>query len=145
MVETVAVVTAALFAVLALFQAALAIGAPWGEHVYGGRMAQDDGALPGRWRAASGIASLVLLGFAWVMLIRGGVIATDLDENFVTVLAWMVVAYMAINTAVNFSSQDPVERWVMGPITAILVVLCAVVAAAGPQATDVVLASGGLR
>ena len=144
MVETVALVAAALFAVLALFQLALALGAPWAAHAYGGRMAHVDGVLPRKWRAASAVAAVVLMAFGWVILVRGGVVGTSLDERIVTVLAWMVVAYMAMNTAMNFASRDSVERWLMGTITTVLVVLCAVVAAAGPEAIAAMLASGGV-
>jgi hypothetical protein len=87
---------------------------------------------------------VVLLAFGWVMLVRGGVLSSSLDERFVTVLAWMVVAYMALNTAMNFASRDPVERWLMGSVTAVLVVLCAVVAAAGPEAIEALFTSGGV-
>jgi hypothetical protein len=131
-VESVAVLSAALFAGLALFQLALALGAPWGAHVYGGRAVEDDGTLPGKWRASSAAGSVILLLFAWVMLARGGVIETSLDETLLTVLAWMVVAYMAINAAMNFSSKDSLERWLFGSVTVALVVLCSIVAAAGP-------------
>jgi hypothetical protein len=132
MVESVAVLSAALFAGLALFQVALALGAPWGAHVYGGRAVEDDGTLPGRWRAASAAAAVVLLLFGWVMLARSGVVETSLDETLLTVLAWMVVAYMAINAAMNFASKDSLERWLFGSVTVALVVLCSIVAAAGP-------------
>jgi hypothetical protein len=132
MVESVAVVAAALFAGIALFQIAVALGAPWGAHVYGGRAVTDDGTLPGKWRVASGAAAVVLLLFGWVMLARGGVVETSVDDTLITVLAWMVVAYMAINAAVNFASKDPLERWLFGSVTVALVILCSIVAAAGP-------------
>jgi uncharacterized membrane protein SirB2 len=100
--------------------------------VYGGRAVEDDGTLPGRWRAASAAAAVVLLLFGWVMLARSGVVETSLDETLLTVLAWMVVAYMAINAAMNFASKDSLERWLFGSVTVALVVLCSIVAAAGP-------------
>jgi len=144
MVETVALIVAALFALLALFQVALAFGAPWGAHVYGGRVAQDDDTLPAKWRAASGAAAVVLLVFGWVMLARGGVVESDLDETLLTVLSWMVVAYMALNTAMNFASKDLVERWFFGSVTAVIVVLGSVVAAAGEAPEASLLSTIGL-
>ena len=66
------------------------------------------------------------------MLARGGVVETGIDETLLTVLSWMVVAYMAINAAMNFSSKDSLERWLFGSVTVALVVLCSIVAAAGP-------------
>lgn len=132
-VETLAWLAAGLFGAMALFQAALALGAPLGAHVYGGRVVGEDGRLPAKWRVASGAAALILLGFAWVILARAGVIDTDTSETLLTVLAWMVVAYMALNTAGNFAGKSPIERWVFGTITLVLVVVCAIVAAAGPS------------
>ena len=131
-VEAVAWVAATLFGLLALFQVALALGAPLGAYVYGGRVALDDGRLPTKWRVASAAASLILLGFAWVILARAGVIETSLDETLLLVLSWMVVAYMALNTAGNLAGKTNIERYVFGGITMVLVVLCAIVAAAGP-------------
>ena len=132
MVETLALIVAALFGFLALFQVALALGAPWGAHAYGGRVVHEDGTLPAKWRVASGIAAVILVLFGWVMLARGGVVDSSVDETLLTVFAWMVVAYMAINTAMNLSSKDAIERLLMGSVTGALVILGAVVAAAGP-------------
>jgi hypothetical protein len=131
-VGTVATVAALLFVGLAAFQVAVALGAPFGHIVYGGRFADPGQPLPPRWRAASAVAALVLLGFAWVMLARGGVIDTSLSETLLTVLAWMVVAYMALNTAANLAARSPIERYVFGGITGVIVVLGSIVAAAGP-------------
>lgn len=132
-VEVIAVITAILFVGLAAFQVLLAFGAPFGHLVYGGRFAEEGQPLPTRWRIASAVAAVVLLGFAWVMLARGGVISTGVDDLVLTVLAWMVVAYMAINTAANLAGRHPIERYVFGGITGLLVVLGAIVAAAGPS------------
>ncbi len=131
-VDALALVAASLLGGLALFQIALALGAPMGRVVFGGRVAQPDGRLPVPWRIGSAIASLVLVGFAWVILARGGVITTRVDETLLTVLAWMVVAYLAVNTAANALSSEPVERYLFGGISGVLVVICAIVAASGP-------------
>ena len=131
-IETIALIAAVLFGLLAALQVALALGAPLGHIVYGGRVASAGEPLPGAWRVASGAAALVLVGFAWIILARGGVLTTGVSSTVVTVLAWMVVAYMAINTAMNLASRDPIERYLLGGATAVLVGLCAIVAAAGP-------------
>lgn len=131
-IELIAGVAAALFVALAAFQVVLAFGAPFGNLVYGGRAAADGEPLPTRWRIASAFAAVILLGFAWVMLARGGVVETGLDQTVLTVLAWIVVAYMALNTAANLASRNPIERYVFGGATAVLVVLGAIVAASGP-------------
>jgi hypothetical protein len=56
---------------MAVFQAALAAGAPLGAHVLGGR---HSAALRPPLRVFSGIAALLVLGFALVMLARAGVV-----------------------------------------------------------------------
>lgn len=133
MVETIAIIAAVLFLGLAAFQVALLMGAPLGNHVYGGRVANDDGTLPIKFRVASGVAAFLLVAFAWVILVRAGIMTSRLSDQAVTVLSWMVVAYMALNTAANLASKDPIERYLFGGITIALVVLCAMVAAAGPS------------
>ncbi len=131
-VEVLAALAGALFVGLAGFQVVLALGAPYGHLVYGGRVAEQGEPLPPRWRAGSALASVILLVFAWIVLARGGVIETGVDQTVLTVLCWMVVAYMAINTAANLAARHPVERYLLGGITGVLVILCSIVAAAGP-------------
>lgn len=130
--ESIAVVCAVLFSGLALFQLSLALGAPAGQIVLGGRVADADGRLPSKWRAFSGIAAVILLGFAWIVLARAGVVETSVDQRYLTVATWAIVAYMAINSAANLASRNPVERYLMGGISLVLVVLCSIVAASGP-------------
>lgn len=132
-VEAIAIAAAVLFGLLAALQVALALGAPFGHIVFGGRVAEAGEPLPGSWRFASAVAAVVLIGFGWIILVRGGVITSSGSSTTVTVLAWMVVAYMAINTAMNLASRDPIERYLLGGVTAVLVVLCSIVAASGPS------------
>ena len=131
-VEVVAVVAAVLFAGLAGFQIALALGAPAGEYVLGGRVATDDGRLPTAYRIGSAGAAVILLGFAWIILARAGVAETSMSERFLTIASWAIVAYLAINTAANLMATTRFERFVLGGVSGLLVVLCAIVAAAGP-------------
>lgn len=131
-VEAIAILCAGLFGGLALFQLALALGAPAGDMVFGGRVAEEDGRLPSKWRAVSGIAVVILLGFAWVVLARAGVPNTSIDQRYLAVATWAIVAYMAINTAANFASKNKAERYVMGGVSLVLVVMCSIVAASGP-------------
>lgn len=132
-VDVVAIAAALLFGVMALFQVALALGVPWGQYAFGGRAVRDDGTLPPAYRLASAVAAVLLLLFAAVILVRGGVIGSAGDSTVVTVLSWVIVAFMAINTPMNFMGKHWIERYVFGGITLVLVVLCAVVAVAGPS------------
>jgi len=121
-----------LFAALAVFQIALALGAPGGAYVFGGRVAQDDGRLPTPYRIGAAVAAVVLFAFAFVILARAGVLETSLSERFLTIASWAIVAYMAINTAMNLAASTKIERYGFGAVSGILVVLCSIVAAAGP-------------
>ena len=132
-VETAAVAAAVLFAVMALFQVALALGVPWGAFAFGGRAVRDDGTLPTAYRVASAVAAVVLVAFAVVILTRAGVVGTSGDSTLVIVLSWVIVGFMAINTPMNLMGKHWVEKYVFGGITLVLVVLCAIVAAAGPS------------
>lgn len=131
-VEVVASVAAVLFAALAIFQVALALGAPAGAYVFGGRVATEDGRLPTPYRIGAAVAAVVLLAFAFVILARAGVAETSLSERFLTIASWAVVVYMAINTAMNLAASTKVERYWFGAVSGILVVLCSIVAASGP-------------
>jgi hypothetical protein len=66
-----AVLAAVLFVGMAAFQVMLALGAPLGAHVLGGR---HPGTLPNRLRAFSAIAAAILVGGALVILARAGAI-----------------------------------------------------------------------
>lgn len=132
-VETVAVAAALLFGVMALVQLALALGVRWGAFAFGGRAVRDDGTLPPAYRLASAVAAGVLVLFAGVILTRAGVIGTSGDSTWVAVVSWVIVAFMAVNTPMNFMGKHWIERYVFGGITVVLVVLCSIVAVAGPS------------
>ena len=132
-VETAAIAAAVLFGVVALFQLALALGIPWGAFAFGGRAVRDNGTLPPAYRAASAVTAVVLVLFAVVILTRAGVIGASGDSTLVTVMSWVIVAFMAINTPMNLLGRHWLEKYVFGGITLVLVVLCAVVAASGPS------------
>ena len=123
---------AILFAALSLFQLAPAAGAPFGHVVYGGRKALPDNRLPTPLRIASLGASALLLVLGWIMLARASVVTTDLSDTTLAVAAWMVVAFMALNTAGNMMADHPIEKWVFVGVSGLLVIVCSVVAAVGP-------------
>jgi hypothetical protein len=121
-----AVLAAILFVGMAAFQASLAIGAPLGAHVLGGRHA---GALPNRLRAFSAVAAAILVAAAVVILARAGAIdwpttATDLLRP----AAWAIAALLALNTLGNLASKSRLERTVFAAATSVLAVLSAFVA-----------------
>jgi hypothetical protein len=121
-----AVLAAILFAGMAAFQASLALGAPLGAHVLGGRYR---GALPNRLRAFSGIAAAILVGGALVILARAGAIAWPVGATGLLVpAAWAIAAFLVLNTLGNLASKSQLERTAFAAMTAALAVLCAYVA-----------------
>jgi hypothetical protein len=126
MTITAAVLAAILFLGMAVFQASLALGAPLGAHVLGGRY---PGALPSRLRAFSAVAAAILVGGALVILARAGAIGWPAGAAGLLVpAAWAIAAYLALNTLANLTSKSWLERTVFAAVTAALAVLSAYVA-----------------
>ncbi|MEO5744124.1 MAG: hypothetical protein ABIQ53_05970 [Terracoccus sp.] len=95
------------------FQAALALGVPWGAMAYGGRVARTDGTLPARYRITS-MLTVVFLGVAaWSVHAK------------VEPALWAFAAIFAVNTMANLGGRHPVERWGMSALTLGLAALCA--------------------
>lgn len=101
--------TAAALATVGAFQAALAVGAPWGRAAYGGA---HRGTLPSNLRAISGVAALGY-GTGAVLVLRGSGSTQGRARAF-TALS----LFMAIGTLANGASRSPVERAVWTPVTA---------------------------
>jgi hypothetical protein len=126
MTDLAAVVAALLFVAMSAFQASLAAGAPLGAHVLGG---VHPGILPGRLRLFSGIAAVLLLGFAVVVLARAGVIGAPAGfAGLLAVGCWAVAGYLVLNTLGNLASKSRLERTVFAAATAVLAVLSGYVA-----------------
>lgn len=124
-----ATAAACLLGVVVAFQLALAAGAPWGTAAYGGRAARADGRLPTRHRIASALAVAVLVCAGWLVLAAGSVVGPGpLPDEILTAGLWVLVGLFALNTVGNLAGQHPLERWGAGGLTAVLTVLCAVVA-----------------
>ena len=123
---TAAVLAAVLFVGMAAFQASLALGAPLGAHVLGGRYPD---ALPTRIRAFSAIAAAVLLGCATVILARAGAIGWPAGATaLLTPASWAIAAFLVLNTLGNLASKSSLERTLFAATTAVLAVLSAYVA-----------------
>lgn len=106
--STVTALAVGLLAVVAGFQVALALGAPWAAFAYGGRAAAPDGRLPAPWRVASGATVLVLAIATWCVHTRS------------QPATWAFTVLFALNTAGNLTGRHWVERWVMSTATAAL-------------------------
>jgi len=121
-----AVVAALLFLGMAAFQASLALGAPLGAHVLGGRY---PGALPNRLRTFSAVAAAILVGCALVILARAGAIAWPAGATWLLAPAsWAIAAFLVLNTVGNLASKSRLERTLFAATTAALAVLSSFVA-----------------
>jgi hypothetical protein len=117
---------AVLFLAIAAFQVALALGAPLGAHVLGGRHA---GSLPNRLRMVSAIAAVILVAAAIVVLARASIIGWPAEAaGLLPPATWIIAGYMALNTLGNFMSQSRFERTIFAAATAALSILSSYVA-----------------
>ena len=124
------IAAATLFTGFAGFQTALALGAPWGDHVWGGAFT---GQLAMGMRLVSAGAALVLIGMANVVLARAGAIQRLSAWRHLTGVTWGIAAYMALNTVGNLASQSDVEKYLFGRATFVMAALTAYVAYRGPH------------
>jgi hypothetical protein len=121
-----ALLATVLFLGMAAFQASLALGAPLGAHVLGGR---SQGKLPNRLRAFSAIAAAILVGGALVILARAGAIGWPVGATGLLIPAtWVIAAFLVLNTLGNLASKSRLERTVFAATTAALAILSAYVA-----------------
>lgn len=121
--EIFAAVALVVLGLLAVFQIALALGAPLGHLAWGGQHE----VLPARLRAGSVVSVVLYALFAAVIADRAGLV--DLVPDAVaSVGTWILVGYFALGIVMNAISRSVPERWVMVPVCAVLAGCCVVVA-----------------
>jgi hypothetical protein len=134
MTSVAAIVAAGLFMAMVVLQAALALGAPAGADVLGGRYT---GRLPALLRVFSGIAAVVLVGAAVVILARAGLIALPSGAaGLLEAASWAIAGFLVLNTLGNLTSRSRRERTILAATSAVLAVLCAYVALTGGNTTN---------
>ncbi len=110
-------------ALLAVFQLALALGAPMGRFAWGGQHR----VLPRRLRIGSAVSIALYALFAIVAWDRVG--AIDLAPDvFSQVAMWVIFAYSVVGIVMNAISRSRAERFTMVPVTIVLAVLSFVIA-----------------
>lgn len=127
MVEATAVVAYLLLGALAVFQIALAAGAPLGSLAWGGKHR----VLPRGLRIASAVSVLLYALFA--AIIAGAVSSLDRFGDHVAetpIGIWILTAYFGLGILVNLISRSRPERFVMTPVAAVLCACCLVIALA---------------
>jgi hypothetical protein len=71
----------------------------------------------------------MLLGAMWVVLASVSLVARGpVAGSVLKMLLWGLAAALVLNTLGNARGRHPMERWGAGSVTALLAVLCAVMA-----------------
>lgn len=107
-----AVAFAVLAGLVALFQIALVIGAPWGAATLGGR---HPGRLPASMRGVALVSGLLLVLMSGVVLVRAGLLLPawyPLSRRAI----WGVVGISALTCAANTLSPSTLERRLWVPV-----------------------------
>jgi hypothetical protein len=117
------------FAIIAVFQVALAAGAPLGRAAWGGTHPAQ---LPVGLRVGSAIAVGVWALAALIVLARAGVISAPLPPAFLRWGTWSLVGLTLIGALMNLASPSPWERYMWAPAALLLAGLCFQVARTNP-------------
>jgi len=114
-----------LLGAVAIFQIALALGAPWGNAAWGGR---HDGVLPVRLRIASAVVGIVVypLVSAFV-LASAGLIDADWLPGTGQAGMWLLTGFFGLGAIANFASRSKPERY-WGPVSLAIAFCCGIIA-----------------
>ena len=115
-----AVVAAIGFGALAIFQLALALGAPLGHAAWGG--AHET--LPTGLRVGSAVSVLFYVLATGVVLRRAGMNVPWITSGVARVGTWTLVVILALSGLGNIASQSGWERYFMAPLALILAAMC---------------------
>ncbi|WP_041560120.1 hypothetical protein [Nocardia farcinica] len=114
----------ALLAALAIFQIAVAAGAPLGRFTWGGA---HPGVLPAGLRVAAVVSILIYAVMAALALDRAGAVELVPDDVAAAGM-WVVVGFCVFSVVPNAISRSAGERYVMTPVSVALAVLALLVA-----------------
>ena len=115
---------ASLTGVVAAFQVALAVGAPWGALAMGGRY---PGVMPIEIRVAEVFQALLLGFFAAMVLSRAGVLLPRWSRVSRRVI-WVVVGMSAMSVVLNLATPSALERAIWAPVAIVMLVTALAVA-----------------
>ena len=118
-----AIALTVILAALAVFQLALALGAPLGRFAWGGAHR----VLPARLRIGSLVSIVIYAVIAVLALDRAGLI--DVVPDGVSIVGmWIVFGYFVLGIVMNALSRSKPERYTMTPVVTVLAVLSLLVA-----------------
>ncbi|MET1022376.1 MAG: hypothetical protein ABWX69_09290 [Arthrobacter sp.] len=122
--ELSAVVACAVLAGLAIFQAALAAGAPLGRMAWGG----GHTVLPNKLRIASALSVALYALFAYTALAKADLAPALLNDTVTSASTWVLTAYFGLGIVMNGISRSKPERLIMTPTVLILTALFLILA-----------------
>ena len=117
-----AVVVVVVLAGLAVLQALVAAGRPYGQLVWGGRHR----VLPRGLRIGSAVSVALYALIAAAVL--GAAVRAPGVPGWLHVVVWVLTGYFALGVVVNAASRSRPERLVMTPVCLVLAGCCLVVA-----------------
>jgi hypothetical protein len=116
-----AVVAAGGFAVVVLFQLALAFGAPLGAAAWGG---EHSGQLPSNLRVASAFSAAFWSLAALTVLARGRIELSPIPFSASRWGTWALVGVLTVGTIANLASSSSWERFGWAPLVLALAFIC---------------------
>lgn len=120
-----AIVAAVLLGVVAVFQVALALGAPQGHAAWGGR---HKGVLPNSLRMASGVAGVVIYPLIGLfVLASAGLIQAGWMPGTGEAGMWALTGLFTLGALANFASRSKAERY-WGPVSLVIAACCGIIA-----------------
>lgn len=123
MMTIAAVALTVMLGLLAIFQIALAAGAPLGKFAWGGQHAILSLSL--RFGAASAVLRYAFVTF--IALDRSGIIAV-LPEEFSFWVMWIVVAHLGFSVILSLLSASKYEKMTLAPYTLVMGLLSLLIA-----------------
>jgi len=121
------IVAAGGFVGIAAFQGAIAAGAPLGRAAWGGTHVR----FPQRLRVASGVAVVVWILAALVVLTRAGFDVWLIPFGVSRWATWIIVVILPIGALMNAASRSPWERFLWAPVALALASLSLALALEG--------------
>lgn len=109
----------AVFALLIVLQAALALGAPLGRLAWGGAHR----VLPAGLRFGS-LAAIVILALGIALLRAGAGLPSPVGGDWVRPALWGYAALFALSVLGNLASKSPIERATGTPLATLAVLSC---------------------
>jgi hypothetical protein len=123
-IRTAGIIVALGFVGLAVFQVALAAGAPLGAAAWGGA----ERVLPTGLRIGSAIAAVLYVLGAFCVLRCAGFDVRWMPAKFARVATWIFAVMLPLSAVANVASESDWERYLLAPVGLLLGALCLVVA-----------------